>query len=75
VPIEHGGPDYLYRQLAALIRDRIRSGELPSRSQVPPITALAAEHGLSLVTVRRAMAVLKDEGLIETYPGRGTFVV
>jgi DNA-binding transcriptional regulator YhcF (GntR family) len=39
------------------------------------VTALAAEHELSLVTVRRAMAVLKDEGLIETYPGRGTFVI
>jgi GntR family transcriptional regulator len=74
VTIDHGGPDYLYLQLASLLRDRIRSGELPSRAPVPSITELAAEHGLAAVTVRKALKVLIDEGLIETRPGRGTYV-
>lgn len=72
--IDHGGPEYLYLQLAALLREQIRSGELPPRSRVPSLTSLAAEHGLADMTVRRALRLLIDEGLIETRPGRGTFV-
>lgn len=72
--IDHGGPEYLYLQLATLLRERIRSGEMPPRSRVPSLTALAAEHNLADMTVRRALRMLIDEGLIETRPGRGTFV-
>jgi DNA-binding GntR family transcriptional regulator len=74
VVIDHGGPEYLYVQLAAHLRDQIRSGDLPPRSRVPSLINLAAEHGLAEMTVRRALKVLIDEGLIETRPGRGTFV-
>jgi DNA-binding GntR family transcriptional regulator len=35
---------------------------------------LADESGLSAATVKRAMGLLRDEGLIYTVPGRGTFV-
>lgn len=72
--IDHGGPEYLYLQLAAHLREQIRSGELPPRSRVPSLTSLAAEHKLADMTVRRALRLLIDEGLIETRPGRGTFV-
>lgn len=75
VSIDHAGPDYLYLQLAALLRARIRTGDLPPRSAVPSITELAAQHELATVTVRKALRVLIDEGLIETRPGRGTYVV
>jgi DNA-binding GntR family transcriptional regulator len=74
VVIDHGGPEYLYLQLAALLREQIRSGELAPRSRVPSLTDLAAEHGVADMTVRKALRVLIDEGLIETRPGRGTFV-
>lgn len=72
--IDHGGPEYLYVQLAGLLRAKIRSGEMPPRSRVPSLTSLAAEYDVADMTVRRALKVLKDEGLIETRPGRGTFV-
>lgn len=72
--IDHGGPEYLYLQLADLLREQIRSGKMPPRSRVPSQTALADEHGLAGMTVRKALRVLIDEGLIETRPGRGTFV-
>ena len=75
VSIDHGGPDYVYLQLAALLRGKIRAGELPPRSLVPSITQLSAQYELSGVTVRKALRVLIDEGLIETRPGRGTYVV
>lgn len=72
--IDHGGPEYLYLQLAAVLREQIRSGQMPPRSRVPSLTALAAEYDLADMTVRRALRILIDEGLIETRPGRGTFV-
>ena len=74
VVIDHGGPEYLYLQLAELLREQIRSGTLPPRSRVPSLIDLAAEHGLAEMTVRKALRILIDEGLIETRPGRGTFV-
>lgn len=72
--LDHGAPEPLYQQLADLIRQRIRSGELAPRSAIPSITDLAAEHDLAVVTVRRAVAVLVAEGLVHTVPGKGTYV-
>lgn len=59
-------------QLAAQLRTRIKSGEI--RSVLPSIMELTEETGLSINTVRRAIRVLIDEGLVYTVPGRGTFV-
>lgn len=73
--IEHTAPEPVYRQLAAIIRTRITSGEYPPRTAIPPITALAAEHQLAPMTVRHAIHVLVDEGLLTTVSGKGTFVV
>jgi len=74
VVIDHGGPEYLYLQLAELLREQIRSGKLPPRSRVPSLVDLAAKYELAEMTVRKALRLLIDEGLIETRPGRGTFV-
>ena len=70
--IDADSPEYPYVQLAALLRAGIASGEIGPR--VPSITELAEETGLATGTVRRALAILKDEGLIEAVPGRGSFV-
>jgi GntR family transcriptional regulator len=70
--IDADSPEYPYVQLAALLRAGIASGEI--RPRVPSITELAEETGLATGTVRRALAILKDEGLIEAVPGRGSFV-
>lgn len=72
--IEAGGPDYVYEQLAAWLRARISDGTYPPRSAIPSITELAAEHEIALVTVRKAVRLLVDEGLLVTKVGRGTFV-
>lgn len=59
-------------QLAGLLRERINSGRIGPR--VPSINELAGQSDLSAATVKRALALLRDEGLIYTVPGRGTFV-
>jgi DNA-binding GntR family transcriptional regulator len=64
----------LYEQLAAILRERIKSGELAPRDPLPSEPYLMQEQGLSRDTVRHALNILRDEGLIQTFPGRGTFV-
>jgi len=63
----------LYVQLAQIIRDRIASGDLARR--VPSVKTLAQEYEVALGTAERALRILKDEGLIKSAMGRGTFVV
>ncbi|MDQ2874249.1 MAG: GntR family transcriptional regulator [Actinomycetota bacterium] len=41
---------------------------------VPSETSLVQEFGVARGTVRRAIEVLRDEGLVLTVQGRGTFV-
>ncbi len=63
-----------YRQLADELRRLIASGQLKSGDRVPSIHELMAETGLAQNTIRSAVAVLRDEGLVVTAPGRGVFV-
>jgi DNA-binding GntR family transcriptional regulator len=72
VKIDPGSPDHPYVQLAALLRARIASGQIVS--VLPSIMDLTEETGLSVGTVRRAVKLLVEEGLVRTIPGRGTFV-
>jgi DNA-binding GntR family transcriptional regulator len=71
--IQREGPVAPWRQLAALLRERIKSGELPPGARLPSITSLAQEYDLAVTTVQKAVGALKDEGLIVTSP-MGTFV-
>jgi GntR family transcriptional regulator len=63
-----------YRQLAGILRDQIASGELAPGERLPTILELGAEYGVATPTVRKALAVLKDEGLVVGVGGYGTFV-
>ncbi|MFJ3093592.1 GntR family transcriptional regulator [Streptomyces hydrogenans] len=62
-----------WQQIADVIRKRIASGELPSRALVSEVQ-LEAEFGVARTTVRKATAALREEGLITTTPGMGSFV-
>ena len=67
-------PTPLYTQLANILRDMIKSGELQQRAPLPSESYLQQEQGVSRGTVRMAVAILRDEGLVVTIGGRGTFV-
>jgi GntR family transcriptional regulator len=72
VKVDNDSPEHPYVQLAGLIRARIEAGEFGPR--IPSIMELADQSELSAATVKRALGLLRDEGLIYTVPGRGTFV-
>jgi DNA-binding GntR family transcriptional regulator len=67
-------PTPLYVQLANVLRGMIESGELQPRASLPSESYLQQEQGVSRGTVRMAVAILRDEGLVVTIGGRGTFV-
>jgi GntR family transcriptional regulator len=62
----------LYVQLADLLRKRIESGKLTGR--LPSVKTLTEEHGVSHVTAEKALAVLKEEGLVQSVIGKGYYV-
>lgn len=61
------------RQLADLLRDRIRSGDLAPGASLPSEARLAQHHDVSRTIVQAALALLESEGLVNI-AGRGTFV-
>lgn len=67
-------PEPLYRQLAGVIRVQIESGKLARLDRLPSEQTLGQEYGVSRDTVREAMRVLRDEGLIFTLGQRGSYV-
>jgi GntR family transcriptional regulator len=72
VTVNPDSPTPLYVQVAALLRARIQSGELTSR--LPSLRTISQEYGVSHITAEKAMQVLRDEDLVVTVVGRGTFV-
>lgn len=56
-----------------LIR-RVRSNEWASTTPLPPESALAEEYGISVGTLRRVLAELAADGILERHQGRGTYV-
>jgi DNA-binding GntR family transcriptional regulator len=74
VPVDHDAETPLWRQLADLLRVQIQSGELQAGRVMPSETTLMQEHDLARGTVRKAIDVLVDEGLVNRVQGRGTFV-
>ena len=68
-------PRYRWEEVAEAIEAAIRDGRLPVGSRLPGERDLAAEHGVAVVTARRAVAELRDRGIVATLPGKGTFVI
>jgi GntR family transcriptional regulator len=56
------------------IRTRIESHEYAPGQQLPTLDQLAEQHRCSLAAIRKAIDLLKQQGLVVTVQGRGTFV-
>jgi DNA-binding GntR family transcriptional regulator len=74
ITVDTTSPVYPYQQIASQLRDKIATGEIAG--QLPPLWKLMdmIDPRPGYNTVRKAVAILKDEGLVTTAPGRGTFV-
>jgi GntR family transcriptional regulator len=66
--------DLAYMRVAGDIASRIASGELAKGARLRSERDLSEYYEVSYGTVRRAMEVLRERGLITTIHGRGTFV-
>lgn len=65
----------LYAQLAELLRRHIGDGFWKTGDRIPSQGELADTFDVARVTVRQAIALLEEEGLLESRRGRGTFVL
>ncbi|NQX69403.1 GntR family transcriptional regulator [Paenibacillus alba] len=64
----------LYKQIYQSIKDKILTGELRPKDRVPSEQEFMDAFMVSKITVKNALAVLVDEGLVTRIQGKGTFV-
>lgn len=64
----------LYEQIVQQVEESIHKAVLKPGDQLPPERELAQQFGVSRTAVREAVKALREKGLVEAYPGRGTFV-
>lgn len=72
--LDDTSPVPLYEQLAGILRDMIRAGELLPGDPLPTEHELILKYGVSRTTVRQAVLTLTREGLVHRKPGKGSFV-
>ncbi|MGR3939524.1 GntR family transcriptional regulator [Streptomyces sp. BRA346] len=63
-----------YQQAAEAIRSDIKAGKIKPGEQLPSHRELQERFGIANMTARSALRVLRDEGLIYTVQGRGSYV-
>jgi DNA-binding GntR family transcriptional regulator len=71
--VDHDSPELAYVQLANDLATKITSGEI--RGRMASERSIAEEYGVAYQTVRRAIALLRERGLVESVHGRGTFAL
>ena len=70
--VDQDSPEQAYLQVANDLGRRIQAGEI--RGRLTSERDLAAVYEVSYGTIRRAMGILRDRGLVVSVHGRGTFV-
>lgn len=73
--LDPDAPEPLYEQLASVLREKIRTGEIPPRRALPSNRTLTQEYGVARGTASHAVAILIDEGWAYVVKGRGVFSV
>lgn len=72
---EDHGIGYVYVRVADAVAAEIESGRLPKGARLPNERDMGAQYGVAPGTARRAVAELRDRGLVVTLPNKGTFVL
>jgi DNA-binding GntR family transcriptional regulator len=63
-----------YQQVAHVIREAVRTGELAPGQRLPAQQRLAQEAGVSKSVIQNALALLREEGIVFSVPRLGYFV-
>jgi len=74
VGIDRNSAVAVYEQIAAILQEQIETGALKPGQRLPTEPELMASHGVSRSTVRAALALLKEEGILTGRRAKGTFV-
>lgn len=64
----------LYEQIVNQIETRVAAGDLKVGEKLPSEFELAAQFEVSRTAIREAVKILRQKGLIDILPGKGTFV-
>lgn len=72
--IKQDDPRPAYVQIADDLRTAIQKGEIAPGNQLPSTTDLTERYGVARMTVRSALRLLRDEGLVVARQGTGVFV-
>jgi len=72
--VERGSGTPLYRQVAAILRDRIEKGLFRPGERIPTEYELCDQFGVSRISIRQALAELVHDGLLHRRQGSGTYV-
>ncbi len=65
----------VYSQIALDIAMRIAKGELREKTKIHGRSSMSSEYGVSPETIRRAMKLLEDMGIVETKQNSGSFIL
>jgi GntR family transcriptional regulator len=63
-----------YRQIAEIIKRRIVAGQYMPNTRIPTESEIVETYEVARTTARRAVAALREAGLVYTVPQRGTYV-
>jgi DNA-binding GntR family transcriptional regulator len=72
--IDYRAPASPHRQIAEWLKAAIAAGELTKDDPLPSEKTIMDLTGVARTTARRAIAALRDEGLVYTVAARGTYV-
>ncbi|MEO3746712.1 winged helix-turn-helix domain-containing protein [Plantactinospora sp. B5E13] len=72
--IDHGASLAPYKQLAAILTARTKRGDWQRDRAIPREQQLVQQYGIGRATIRRASALLVEQGVLSVVPQRGTYV-
>jgi len=74
IEVDRDSPTAVYRQVASVLIEMVRNGELSPGDRLPAVDDLVEAAGIAILTARKALRVVRDEGYATLSPGMGYYV-
>jgi len=72
--VDHNSYEPSYAQLVRILQEQMAMGRLRPGDRLPSESQLCEYHGVSRMTIRRAINILIEQGVVITKQGQGTFI-